>query len=88
LAAPAIKPPVLYYWGVKPHGNKSRLYAMRYDFRTARLDSLFLNREDRIATDYRFHLGTTQLHGEEISFGGVILHRTKWQSIRQDSLPK
>jgi hypothetical protein len=75
---------LFYYWGIQPHGNRSRLYAMRYDFRTARLDSLFLNREESIATDYRYHFSTPQVQGDEVSFGDLVLDRTTWRVIRQN----
>jgi hypothetical protein len=76
---------VIHYWGLGAHG---RLYAMRYDFRSARLDSLFLNREDPFATDYRYHLGLPQIHGNEVSFDGVVLDSATWRVIRQDPPPK
>jgi len=75
---------VIYYWGIAPHDTGSSLYAIRYDFRTARLDSLSLNREDRLATDYRYHLGLPQVRDNEVSFDGVVLDRTTWRIIRQD----
>ena len=75
---------VILYWGLGPGDKTNRLYAMRYDFRTARLDSLFLNREDRLATDYRYHLGTPQIRGNEVSFDAVVLDRTTWRVIRQN----
>ena len=74
---------VIHYWGIQPRKPTNRLYAMRYDFRTARLDSLFLNREDPLATDYRYHLGTPQIQGDEASFDGVVLDRRTWRVIRQ-----
>lgn len=79
---------VIHYWGIAPHKPTNRLYAMRYDFRTARLDSLFLNREDPLATDYRYHLRTPQIQGSEVSFNGVVLDRTTWRVIRQDTPSK
>lgn len=75
---------VMHYWGIEPHKPTNRLYAIRYDFRSVRLDSLFLNREDPLATDYRYHLGTPQIQGNEVSFDGVVLDRTTWRVIRQD----
>lgn len=77
---------VINYWGVQPHGKTNRVYAIRYNFRTARLDSLFLNREDPLATDYRYHFGVPQIHDREVSFDGLVLDRTTWQMIRQDSV--
>lgn len=78
---------VIHYWGLAPHDKASKVYAMRYDFRTARLDSLFLNREDSFATDYRYHLGLPQIRGNEVSFDGVVLDRATWRVIRQDPPP-
>jgi len=75
---------VILYWGLGPGDKTNRLYAMRYDFRTARLDSLFLNREDRLATDYRYHLGPPQIHGNEISFDRAVLDGTTWLKIREN----
>jgi hypothetical protein len=74
----------IHYWGIARRDSTNRLYAIRYDFPTARVDSLFLNREDPLATDYRYHLRTPQIHGNEISFGGVVLDVTTWRMIRQD----
>ena len=75
---------VILYWGLGPGDKTNRLYAMQCDFRTARLDSLFLNREDRLATDYRYHLGPPQIHGNEVSFDGVVLDGTTWLKIRDN----
>ena len=76
---------VIHYWGIQPHKPTNRLYAMRYNFRTAHLDSLFLNREDPLATDYRYHLGTPQVDSNEVSFGGVVVvDKTTWRVIRQN----
>jgi hypothetical protein len=74
---------LIYYWGLAPHDRTNRLYAMRYDFRTARADSTSLNRDDPIATDYRYHLPTPQIHGSDVSFGDVVLDGTTWQIIRK-----
>jgi hypothetical protein len=74
----------IYYWGIAPRTPTNRLYAMRYDFRTARVDSVFLNREDPMATDYRYHLGTPQIHGSEVSFNDVVLDVTTWRVIGQN----
>jgi len=75
---------VILYWGLGPGDKTNRLYAMRYDFRAARLDSLFLNREDRLATDYRYHLGPPQIRGNEVSFDATVLDGTTWRVIRQN----
>jgi hypothetical protein len=77
---------VINYWGVQPYGKTNRVYAMRYNFRTAHLDSLFLNREDPVATDYRYHFGLPQIHGAEVSFDGLVVDSTTWRIIRQDSV--
>lgn len=75
---------VIHYWGIGHRGDTAnRLYGMRYDFRTAHLDSLFLAREDPLATDYRFHLGLPQIQSNEVSFDGVVLDRATWRIIRQ-----
>jgi hypothetical protein len=74
---------VIHYWGIAASKPTNRLYAMRYDFRTARVDSVFLNREDPLATDYRYHLGTPQIQGNEVSFDGLVLDGTTWRVIRQ-----
>ena len=78
---------VIYYWGIARRKPANRLYAMRYEFRTARLDSLFLNREDALETDYRYHLGLPQIDGNKISFDGVILDDATWRVIRQEPPP-
>jgi hypothetical protein len=78
---------VIYYWGIARRKPANRLYAMRYEFRTARLDSLFLNREDALETDYRYHLGLPQIDGNKISFDGVILDDPTWRVIRQEPPP-
>ena len=83
-SSPVVTPDsAIHYWGIAPHAPTNRLYAMRYNFRTARLDSLFLNREDPLATDYRYHLGSPQIHGNNVSFDGVVLDRATWRVIRQ-----
>jgi hypothetical protein len=79
---------VIHYWGVQPYGKTNRVYAMRYNFRTARSDSLFLNREDPVATDYRYHFGLPQIHGTEISFDGLVVDSATWRIIRQDSVSR
>ena len=79
---------VIHYWGVKPYGKTNRVYAMRYNFRTAHLDSLFLNREDPVATDYRYHFGLPQIRPREISFDGLVVDSTSWRIIRQDSVSR
>ena len=79
--------PAIYYWGIAGHDSTNRLYAMRYDFPTARVDSLFLNREDRVATDYRYHFGLPQIRSNEVSFDGAVVDGTTWRLIRQDKPP-
>ena len=81
-SSPQISPEsVIYYWGISKQKPAKRLYAMRYEFRTGRLDSLFLNREDPLATDYRYYLGLPQIDGTKISFGDVILDDATWRII-------
>ncbi|HEY3746787.1 MAG TPA: hypothetical protein VGL17_11125, partial [Gemmatimonadaceae bacterium] len=77
---------VIHYWGLQPHDKTNRVYAMRYNFRTAHLDSLFLDREDPVATDYRYHFGLPQIHRGEVSFDGIVVDSTTWQIIRHDSV--
>jgi hypothetical protein len=61
---------------------------MRYDFRTARLDSLFLGPGCERDTDYRYYYGVPQIKGAEVSFDGVVLDRKTWRMIRKDPPPK
>ena len=86
-SVPDITGSVIHYWGVARRDSSNRLYAMRYNFRTAHLDSLFMNREDPLATDYRYYLGTPQDYGREVSFHGVVLDSATWRVIRRDSVP-
>jgi len=86
-SVPDITGSVIHYWGVARHDSTNRLYAMRYNFRTAHLDSLYMNRNDNLATDYRYYLGTPQDYGREVSFHGVVLDSATWRVIRKDSLP-
>ena len=79
---------VIHYWGIAPKKPTNRLYAMRYDFRRARVDSVYLDREDALATDYRYHLGIPQIHGNEVSFDGAILDASTWRVIRHDPPPR
>jgi hypothetical protein len=73
------------YWGFSPDSGEVRVYAMRYDFRTTRLDSLFLRRERGVATDYRWVYGVPQINGTEVSFDGVVLDRKTWRVVRKDT---
>jgi hypothetical protein len=77
---------VIHYWGMERDGSAYRLHAIRYDFRTARLDSLFLNR-DSAGTDYRYHFRPPRVQGNEVSFGGSVLDATTWRVIRRDPPP-
>jgi hypothetical protein len=87
-SSPIVHGSVIYYWGIAPRNPTNRLYAMRYDFRTAHLDSVFLNREDPLATDYRYHLNTPQVHASDVSFAGVVVDGATWQVIRQNPGPQ
>jgi hypothetical protein len=49
---------------------------------------VFLDREDALATDYRYHLGIPQIHGSEVSFDGVVLDASTWRVIRHDPPPR
>lgn len=77
---------IIYYWGIAPSEQAFRTYAVRYDFRTARLDSLFL-RMDHMATDSRFHLSEPEISATEVSFGGHRLDRKTWRRIPASSAP-
>jgi len=78
---------MILYWGVARRDSTNALYAMRYDFQSAHLDSVFLNRQDPLATDYRYHLGRPQRHGTEVSFDRVVLDATTWRIMRQAPSP-
>jgi hypothetical protein len=77
----------IHYWGLSPDSGQVRLSAMRYDFRTTRLDSLFLRRVPGVATDYRWVYGVPQIKGTEVSFDSVVLDRKTWRVIRRDARP-
>jgi hypothetical protein len=83
-SSPVIEGTMIHYWGIAPNRPTNRLYAMRYDFRTGVLDSLSLNREDPLATDYRYHLTTPQIQGNEISFGDMVLDSATWRVLRRE----
>jgi len=74
----------IHYWGLPPKDTTCRVYAMRYDFRTARLDSLFLRHQSFGPTDYRYVFGVPQIKGTEVSFGSVVVDRETWRVIRKD----
>jgi hypothetical protein len=74
----------IHYWGLPHRDTTCRLYAMRYDFRTARLDSLFLRHQSVGPTDYRYVFGVPQIKGAEVSFGRVVVDRGAWHVIRKD----
>lgn len=74
---------LLYYWSIARHDSTFRLSAIRYDFRTQRLDSLFL-RYDTMATDYRYHLWTPRLTADEVIFGNVVISKRTWQIVRHE----
>jgi hypothetical protein len=77
---------IIYYWGIAPAEQAFRTYAMRYDFRTTRLDSLFL-RVDDMASDRRFHLSEPEISATEVSFGGHRMDRKTWRRIHVVSPP-
>lgn len=87
LSSPAMASESVIYWGFAP-AEICRRYAMRYDFRTARLDSLFLGPGCERNTDYRYYYGVPQIRGAEVSFDGVVLDRKMWRKIREDPPPK
>jgi hypothetical protein len=71
---------IMYYWGITRADQAFSTYAMRYNFRTAQVDSLFL-REDDMATDRRFHLSEPEISATEVSFGGHRMDRKTWGRI-------
>jgi len=77
----------ILYWGIAPRDTTNALYAMRYDFRSAHLDSVSLDRTDHMATDYRYHLGRHQVRGKEVLFDSVAVDATTWRVIRQPGPP-
>ena len=73
----------LYYWGIRPHGKTNRLYAMQYRFRTAHLDSLYLDREDGLHTDFGGYLRGPEVEGDEVSFDDIVLDKRSWRIVRR-----
>lgn len=71
----------IYYWGIARRDTTNRLYAMRYQFRTAHLDSVFLKREDPLATDYRYHLGLPQVLPTEVAFDSTAVDAASWRML-------
>lgn len=74
---------VIYYWGIASPGPEYRVYAMRYDFRTAKLDSLFTHVDD-LGSDYRYYLRTPRISDTEVDFRGSRLDRATWRLIPPD----
>jgi hypothetical protein len=72
----------IHYWGLH---TPCRLYAMRYDFRTARLDSLFLKHHRMIATDAQDFFGVPHIRGTEVSFGEMMVDRKTWRVVHKGS---
>jgi hypothetical protein len=70
----------IYYWGIAPPRRQQllRLYAIRYDFRSRRLDSLYVG-EDDIATDYRYYLGSPRVEGDVIMYGSAPIDPLSWR---------
>ena len=75
----------IFYWGIARRDTTNRLYAMRYQFRTAHLDSVFLDREDPLATDYRYHLGLPQVLPTEVTFDSIAVDATSWRIVHKPS---
>jgi hypothetical protein len=75
------------YWGIRSLGDNrpDRLYAIRYDPRTKRVDSLAL-REEALATDYRYYLPPPVREGDVISFEGkdstALVDPVAWRLVR------
>jgi len=78
---------VIHYWGIASPGPEYRVYAMRYDFRTARLDSAFVGTDD-LASDYRYYLQVPRVTDTEVNFRGTRVDKATWRIIRPDSAAK
>jgi hypothetical protein len=70
---------MILYWGLARRDSTNAVYAMRYTVSSARVDSLFLNRYDPLATDYRYHFGHPQVRGTEVAFDSVIVDAATWR---------
>jgi len=77
---------VIHYWGIATPAPEFRVYAMRYDFRTTRVDSLFTHVDD-LASDYRYYLPVPRVSDTAVSFGGLRLDKTTWKAIGRDPPP-
>jgi hypothetical protein len=67
-SSPAVDRQIIYYWGQRlMAGDQRRLYAIRYDFRRARLDSLPLDYFNA-GTDYRFYFSPPEIQGDSIVY--------------------
>ena len=86
-SSPVVLDSAVVYWGVRAptDGGPDRLYAIRYDPRTKRVDSLPL-REETLATDYRYHLAPPLREGDAITFEGkdstALVDPVKWRLVR------
>lgn len=72
-SSPAVPGKRLYYWGIRP--SDGMLYAMRYDFGDAGLDSTSLG-DEVLGTDFRFNLRPPELAGDVVVFRG---QGTRWE---------
>lgn len=70
-SSPVVEGDALIWWGMKPAAGSGvyDLYAMRWDFSDARLDSLPLGRAG-FATDARFHLPEPTVSAAGVEFRG------------------
>jgi hypothetical protein len=67
-SSPNVKGKVIYYWGQRlMPGDQRRLYAMRYDFGRAHLDSLPLDYFNA-GTDFRFYFSPPEIQGDSVVF--------------------
>lgn len=86
-SSPVVLDSAVVYWGIRAltEGGPDRLYAIRYDPRTKRVDSLAL-REEALATDYRYHLAPPLRDGDVITFEGkdstALVDPVKWRLVR------
>jgi hypothetical protein len=71
---------MIYYWGITRSEPRTKVYAMRYNFRTAALDSVFLELND-IESDFRFYLSEPEVSDSVVMFGGYRVDQKTWRRI-------
>jgi hypothetical protein len=86
-SSPVVLDSAVVYWGIReaPANEPHWLYAIRYDPRTKRLDSLAL-RTETFGTDYRYYLAPPLREGDVISFEGkdstALVDPVAWRLVR------